>query len=107
MQGAESLLCPVMDLTQEPGPRAGASAGQVARLERQVDQLTEQVGQLTSAVESNRVIAAAMGILMERHQLDRAGAFRLLTRLSQSGNFKLRGIAEDLVEEAERASVDE
>jgi AmiR/NasT family two-component response regulator len=95
-----------MNLTQEPSPGTAASAGRVARLEQQVDQLTEQVGQLTSAVESNRVIAAAMGILMERHRLDRAGAFRFLTRLSQNGNVKLRNIAEGLVEEAERASVD-
>jgi AmiR/NasT family two-component response regulator len=95
-----------MDLTHEAGSQARASADQVAALEQQVEQLTQQVGQLASALESNRIIAAAMGILMERHQLDRAGAFRFLTRLSQNGNLKLRDIAEGLVKDAERASID-
>jgi AmiR/NasT family two-component response regulator len=107
--GDDSLACSAMSLGQEPSLRADASADQVAareqqveQLTRQVEQLNQQVGQLMSAVESNRVSATAMGILMERHRLDRAGAFRFLLRVSQNGNFRLRGLAESLVEEAER-----
>ena len=41
-----------------------------------------EVDQLKTPLQSNRIIATAIGILMARHQLDRGGAFAYLTRAS-------------------------
>lgn len=51
---------------------------------------------LHQAVASRDVIGQAKGILMERHQLSADQAFRVLTRVSQHENRKLREVAEDL-----------
>ena len=66
-----------------------------------VADLKRQIEHLKVAVETNRVIGAAVGILMERLQLDRRAAFDHLTRSSQHANVKLCLIAEGLVEETE------
>ena len=63
--------------------------------------LTES--QLQAALESRKVIGQAIGILMERYQLDEQRAFAFLTRLSQSGNVKVRVLAAELVDEFNRA----
>jgi ANTAR domain/GAF domain len=49
------------------------------------------------AVESNRVIGTAVGILMSRHHLSQQQAFDLLSVVSQNTNRRLAGIAEDVV----------
>ncbi|SDP31431.1 GAF and ANTAR domain-containing protein [Lentzea jiangxiensis] len=53
---------------------------------------------LSIAVESRDVIATAKGILMERHDIDDASAFRMLVEASQSTNMKLQKVAAWLVE---------
>jgi len=54
--------------------------------------------QLRTAMGTRTVIGQAQGILMERFSLDDHGAFRLLVRVSQQANRKLRDVAVDLVE---------
>jgi GAF domain-containing protein len=54
-------------------------------------------GQLNEAIASRKTIGQAIGILMERYQIDEARAFQFLVRASQTGNIKLRAIAEELV----------
>jgi GAF domain-containing protein len=54
--------------------------------------------QLRTAMGTRTVISQAQGILMERFSLDDDGAFRLLVRVSQHANRKLRDVAVDLVE---------
>jgi AmiR/NasT family two-component response regulator len=44
------------------------------------------------------IIATAKGILMERHRVDAASAFRLLVEASQRTNVKLHQVAAWLVE---------
>ena len=61
------------------------------------EQLQRQVAQLTAAVQTNRVIGAAIGIVMERRGLDYPGAHAYLIRLSQNSNVKLAALAGDLV----------
>jgi len=56
-----------------------------------------EIAGLRDALKSRRRIGQAMGIIMERYQLQEEQAFAFLTRLSQQGNIKLRLIAEDLV----------
>jgi AmiR/NasT family two-component response regulator len=84
-----------------PHPAAVADPVMVAHAE-QIATLTQQVDQLSAAVESNRIIGAAIGIVMERLQLDRAAAFMYLVRRSQDANQKLSSVAQDLVLKVER-----
>jgi GAF domain-containing protein len=52
---------------------------------------------LTEAVDSRKLVGQAMGILMERYDLDDTRAFAVLKRYSQSTNTKLREVALELV----------
>ena len=63
--------------------------------------------QLDIALDTNRRIGAALGILMARHRLTHEQAFLRLRQASQNSNRKLRDLAEDILEteEAPAASV--
>ena len=52
---------------------------------------------LRVALETNRSISAAVGVLMAMHHLTHDDAFDLLVRVSQHHNRKLRHVAEDVV----------
>jgi hypothetical protein len=52
---------------------------------------------LTNALHSRTMIGMAMGVLMERYQLDDGRAFAFLARASQTGNVKLREVAAEIV----------
>ncbi|MEP6666345.1 MAG: GAF and ANTAR domain-containing protein [Nocardioidaceae bacterium] len=56
------------------------------------------VKDLDEAINSRTVIGQAIGILMERYDLDEDRAFGFLTRVSQTSNVKLRQVARELVE---------
>jgi hypothetical protein len=53
---------------------------------------------LTLALESNREIGVAMGILMQRHRLSRAQAFDVLRVASQDSNRKLGDVATEVAD---------
>ena len=53
---------------------------------------------LTTAVDARKLIGQAMGILMERYNLDSDRAFEVLRRYSQNANRKLRDVAQDLID---------
>lgn len=55
---------------------------------------------LKAALQTRKLIGQAIGMAMERFQLDEEMAFRYLVRLSSNSNVKLRDIARDLVAEA-------
>jgi GAF domain-containing protein len=57
----------------------------------------QQREHLTAAMATRDLIGQAKGILMERYSLDAEQAFRLLTRVSQHSNQKIRTIADELV----------
>ncbi|WP_199539181.1 GAF and ANTAR domain-containing protein [Desertihabitans brevis] len=57
----------------------------------------QRVDQLGRAIASRDLIGQAKGILMERFQIEAAVAFRVLSRVSQQRNVKLRDVAEELV----------
>ena len=75
-----------------------------APAERTYGELAEEVEQLRAALESNRTIAMAIGIMMEWHQVDQQRARSYLVRLSQSGNTKLFALAEKIVAERNQRS---
>lgn len=68
-----------------------------ARLSDQLAQWRERAANLEVALESNREIGAAIGILMARHAITSEHAFHLLRRASQLAHRKLRDIADDVV----------
>jgi hypothetical protein len=57
------------------------------------------VANLESAIKTRQLVGQAVGIMMERHQLDDARAFAFLARLSSHENIKLRDIAQRIVDE--------
>lgn len=59
--------------------------------------LLREVEELTAAIESNRRIGLALGILVERLRITDTHAFSLLRKASQQRNVKLRDIAEQVV----------
>jgi len=52
---------------------------------------------LYTALANRKVIGQAIGIVMERYQLDEDRAFQYLVRVSQHSNVKLREVAQELV----------
>jgi GAF domain-containing protein len=53
---------------------------------------------LTQAVDARKLVGQAMGILMERFDLDGDRAFDVLRRYSQDSNTKLRDVAQQLID---------
>jgi hypothetical protein len=58
----------------------------------------DKAANLLRAMESNREIGVAMGILMHRHRLDRDQAFAVLRVASQDSNRKLADVARDVAD---------
>jgi hypothetical protein len=61
------------------------------------DEMAQEIEQLRRALETRDIIGQAKGVLMERFDLDAAGAFDLLVRLSQTSNTPVAEIADKLV----------
>jgi hypothetical protein len=69
----------------------GTHAGVVLGYARAVDTLGE-------AMQARQDVGTAVGIVMERYQIDRDRAFEFLVRLSSHRNIKLRIIAAEIVD---------
>ena len=65
------------------------------------DALDRKVEQLQEALERRTAIGQALGMLMERYQIDQDEAFAFLVRCSSHQNRKLYDIAVELVETRE------
>jgi len=64
---------------------------------------TRQAEHLNEALHSRKVIGQAIGIVMQRYELDEEAAFAYLLRASSHGNVKLREVAEQLVADTSQA----
>ncbi len=53
---------------------------------------------MAAAVDARKLVGQAMGILMERFDLDGDRAFAILKRYSQDTNTKLRDVAQQLID---------
>jgi hypothetical protein len=62
----------------------------------------QEIDNLQEAVRTRKTIGQAVGIVMERYELNDQRAFAFLTRLSQQRNIKLRLIAEEFVAASEQ-----
>jgi AmiR/NasT family two-component response regulator len=58
----------------------------------------DRVANLETALESNREIGAAIGVLMAHHKVTHDEAFALLRSASQRMHRKLRDVASEVVE---------
>jgi AmiR/NasT family two-component response regulator len=61
--------------------------------ETAVTDAERRAAQIRNALDSNRVIGTATGIVMTTYQLSAEQAFRILTLASQNTNAKLRDVA--------------
>ena len=57
----------------------------------------QHIDNLEEAVKTRTTIGKAVGVVMERYQLDDERAFAFLARLSQQRNVKLRLVAEEII----------
>ncbi|MGY1777829.1 ANTAR domain-containing protein [Geodermatophilus sp. SYSU D00804] len=73
------------------------AADQVARMEKNLLVADEQMAHLRTALESNRRIGMAIGILMALRKVDEEAAFGLLRTASSHRNVKLRQVAEEVI----------
>jgi len=58
--------------------------------------------QLNESVTTRQAIGTAVGIVMERYQIPEDRAFQFLVRASSTGNIKLREVAREVVDTANR-----
>ncbi len=70
---------------------------EVERLRRNLDTASRESENLQAALESNRRIGMAIGILMVTRQLTDGAAFDCLRRVSNQRNVKLRLVAEEVI----------
>ena len=59
-----------------------------------------EIDQLNTALRTRKVIGQAIGLLMERYEMNEDRAFAFLTRASSHGNVKLIAVAQELVDQA-------
>jgi GAF domain-containing protein len=61
-------------------------------------QLHEKVGNLQRALQTNRTIGVAIGVMMTQYKITQEQAFDLLRMASQNGHRKLLDVAQDVVD---------
>lgn len=88
---AESLVARLM------ADRAVAAISH-ARTGNQVERALEAAENLRIALQTNRRIGIAIGILMALQKTTDTGAFELLAKASQRGNRKLRDVADEVIQ---------
>jgi GAF domain-containing protein len=90
------------DLDPEAPSIAELFAGQAAIALGRVIKITT----LNEALQSRKVIGQAVGILMERYEMNEERAFAFLVRASSNSNIKLRDVAQELVDTGNRRQKD-
>ncbi len=91
-EGALGYLVKPLDLTQIV-PAVEAALARAAELR----QLRVQEERLTRALGTSRTTATAVGVVMERHRLNRAKAFELLRYQARSQRRKLEEVASEVL----------
>lgn len=72
---------------------------------RDIRRLEESEAQLTQALSKSRETSIAVGILVERHRVDRQEAFELLREHARAQRRKVADVAEDVLRAAETLSL--
>jgi AmiR/NasT family two-component response regulator len=79
------------------GDRPSPVIGEVEELRARLATAEAKIANLQCALESSRIIGAAIGVLMTQHHVTYEGGFELLRAASQSLHRKLRDVAADVV----------
>lgn len=87
--------------TTVPAGAAESARAFAAHAAAVLDQ-ARQISDLLDALRSRKVIGQALGLVMERHQVNEERAFTFLAQLSSYRNVTLREVAQSLVDEADR-----
>ncbi len=74
-----------------------STGGPVDPVEQPDPALREEIAQLQAAVQSQRAIGMAIGLLSARYECSTEQAWRTLLRISQDSNTKVRTVARVLV----------
>lgn len=98
VRGALNLYC---TSGQEVDPEAPGAASLAATYVALALGWARTEEQLNEALSSRKEIGQAIGIVMERYQIDEAKAFAFLARVSSTGNIKLRDVARELVQQTD------
>ena len=85
------------DTATRHGDAMRSLAAEVDRLRRNLDSASRQSENLGAALESNRRIGMAIGILMVTRRLTDEAAFECLRHVSNRRNVKLRLVAEEVI----------
>jgi hypothetical protein len=99
--GTPWVVIPISQVEGAAEPDEGtgeAAANLVRRLRSELQQARREATEIAAAVESNRDIGAAVGILMCRHHLTQEQAFQTLRQASQHHHIKLRVLARDVID---------
>lgn len=102
-----AVLHQTEDVTQLFAPSRGSSGTAEAAVRALLHEheasvlLRQQVDTLRAALETNRVTATAVGLVMAEHGLNREAAFDWLVTSSQKQHRKLRDIADDVLRDCE------
>ena len=99
--GAVGYLVKPVDITQLiPAIQAGLSRAHDLRELRQGNQ------QLQEALDADRTISVAIGIIMDQHRLDQHDALELLRRAARNQQIKLASLASVIVSSRETLNLD-
>jgi len=101
--GALNLYSQTVDAFDERAIAYGKVLAAHAAIAMSAADEHELADQMTSALESNRDIGVAVGIMMIQSKTNRAGAFGILTEASQRMNVKLRDLATRIIVGAEQS----
>ena len=88
-----ALAGPGQHIVGSPAESAAIAADALAL----VAELSDEVSQLKSALQSNRRIGIAMGLVMGQLGVADDEAFDALRHISQNTNRKLRDVADDVI----------
>lgn len=98
--GALGYLVKPLDIAQIL-PSIETALARAAEMRR----LREKEGQLATALAGSREVSVAVGLLMERHHIDRDEAFEALRAHARSARRPLTEVAQEIVESTEKLNV--
>jgi AmiR/NasT family two-component response regulator len=88
-------------LREQAAARLSAALEMLDQQARELAELRTKVANLEQALQTNRRIGQAIGIIMARNLITEDEAFRLLRETSQRSHRKLREVADAVVETGE------
>jgi hypothetical protein len=96
-QGSTPEIVVAQGTPSDPDPGRAAAEARIIELATELEASRRHIADLTAALESNREIGAAIGVVMATRGVDSEAAFDLLRQASQARHTKLRDVAREVV----------